>query len=125
MYTNCKYTLVIYKVKDVRGENMKTRDIILAASIGFVSGYILGKQMESKREVTAEEALQIAKDSFKKTGPISGSWIYMKPEKIKQHGLLYTAYRGGITRNIDGEDVQYEFYSDVKTGTIIMVKEAS
>src|SRR5690625_4735810 len=104
---------------------MKTRDIILAASIGVVSVYILAIQTEGKRDVTAEEALQIAKDSFKETGPISGSWIYMKPEQIKQHGLLYTAYRGGITKNIDGEDVQYEFYSDVKTGTIVMVKETS
>ena len=47
----------------------------------------------------------------------------MKPEEVERNGLLYNAYRGGITRNIDGENKQYEFYVDVETGGIIDTKQ--
>lgn len=98
---------------------MKKRNLILAAGIGFVVGYLLKTQLDSKQKITPEKALSNAKEVFKRSGPISGSWIYMKPEEIEKNGLIYNAYRGGITRNIDGVNKQYEFYVDQETGGII------
>ncbi|MGM8213391.1 PepSY domain-containing protein [Virgibacillus sp. W0430] len=98
---------------------------IVSVAIGIAIGYILKQQLEKRQKVSPEEALIMAKESFKKTGPISGSWIYMKPEEVKLHGLLYTAYRGGITRNIDESNSQYEFYADVFTGTVIDAKKTN
>ncbi|MGM8365874.1 PepSY domain-containing protein [Virgibacillus sp. W0181] len=92
---------------------------IVSIGIGITIGYILKQQLQTYQKVTPEKALIMAKETFKKSGPISGSWIYMKPEEIEQNGLLYTAYRGGITRNIDGKNHQYEFYTDVQTGAVI------
>lgn len=98
---------------------MKKRNILLAAAIGFTFGYITNQQVQLRQKVSPETALKNAKERFKKSGPIIGSWIYMKPESVEKNGLSYQAYRGGITRNIDGENVQYEFYVDVETGGII------
>ena len=100
---------------------MKNRNLFLAAGIGFAIGYLVCNQMKENQQITPEKALSNAKEAFKRTGPISGSWIYMKPEEIERNGLVYHAYRGGITRNIDGENKQYEFYVDVETGGIIDV----
>ena len=43
----------------------------------------------------------------------------MKPETLEKNGLTYRTYRGGISRNVDGENKQYEFYVDVDTGAVI------
>ncbi|MCM3739366.1 PepSY domain-containing protein [Oceanobacillus luteolus] len=104
---------------------MKKRNLILAAGIGFAVGYLLRDQLEQKQQITPEKALSNAKEAFKRTGPISGSWIYMKPEEVEKNGLVYQAYRGGITRNIDGNNKQYEFYVDVETGGIIASAETA
>ncbi len=104
---------------------MKKRNIILAAGLGIALGYLIRDQMEVKQKITPEKALSNAKEAFKRTGPISGSWIYMKPEEVEKNGLLYNAYRGGITRNVDGENKQYEFYVDVETGAIISSTETA
>jgi len=98
---------------------MKKRYLFLAACAGAIVGYITKVQLQPYQKVSPEKALKQAKEAFKQKGPISGSWIYMKPEKIEKNGLEYEAYRGGVTRNIDGENKQYEFYADVQTGVII------
>ena len=98
---------------------LKKRNLILAASLGIAVGYLLKTQIESQQKITPEKALSNAKEAFKRNGPISGSWIYMKPEEVEKNGLFYNAYRGGITRNVDGENNQYEFYVDIATGGII------
>lgn len=95
--------------------------MILALGIGTVLGYFLKQQLDQYQNVSPEKALNKAKDAFRKVGPISGSWIYMKPEQIEKNGLLYDAYRGGVTRNVDGENIQYEFFTDAETGTVIDV----
>lgn len=104
---------------------MKKRNLLLAASIGFAVGYLVKCQLDTKQKVTPEKALSNAKEAFKQNGPISGSWIYMKPEEVEKNGLVYQAYRGGITRNIDGESKQYEFYVDIETGGIIASTETA
>jgi len=98
---------------------MSKRNILLAAGLGLAVGYLANQQINHYQKVTPEKALNQAKEAFKKKGPISGSWIYMKPEEVEKNGLLYEAYRGGVTRNIDGENKQYEFYVDVETGAVI------
>ncbi|TXL60567.1 peptidase M4 [Cerasibacillus terrae] len=98
---------------------MSKKKVILAAGLGVAAGYLAKKQMDQYQKTTPEKALKQAKETFKQQGPISGSWIYMKPEQVERNGLFYDAYRGGITRNIDGENKQYEFYVDVDTGAVI------
>lgn len=98
---------------------MRKRNLVLAAGIGVAVGYILTTQLQSEKKVTPEKALSNAKEAFKKNGPISGSWIYMKPEEIEKNGLIFNAYRGGITRNVDGNNNQYEFYVDIETGGVV------
>src|SRR5699024_10808644 len=98
---------------------LKKRNLILAAGLGFAVGYLVKTQLSTTQKITPEKALSNAKEAFKRNGPISGSWIYMKPEEIEKNGLLYNAYRGGITRNIDGENKQYEFYVDIDSGGVI------
>ncbi|MFC3040158.1 PepSY domain-containing protein [Virgibacillus xinjiangensis] len=98
---------------------MSKRNIMLAAGLGAAAGYLAKEAVDAYQKVTPEKALKHAKETFKKNGPISGSWIYMKPEEVEKNGLLYQAYRGGVTRNIDGQNKQYEFYVDTETGAVI------
>ncbi|MFD1362298.1 PepSY domain-containing protein [Lentibacillus salinarum] len=98
---------------------MKARNAVIAAGAGIAAGFLVKQQLDRYQTITPEKALKRAKESFKKQGPISGSWIYMKPEEIEKNGLLYNVYRGGVTRNIDGENKQYEFYIDADTGAVI------
>lgn len=102
---------------------MSRRNVILAAGLGMVAGFLLRDQLDNFNKLTPEKALQYAKETFQKNGPINGSWIYMKPERLEKNGLTYYTYRGGISRNIDGKNEQYEFFSDQDTGTIIDVKK--
>lgn len=98
---------------------MGYKKTVIAAGLGIVAGFLIKQQIDQYQATTPENVLKKAKETFKKQGPISGSWIYMKPEKVEKHGLIFRVYRGGITRNIDGENVQYEFYADAETGSII------
>ncbi|HLS35953.1 MAG TPA: PepSY domain-containing protein [Bacillota bacterium] len=104
---------------------MNIRRVLLALGVGFAAGYVVKQQLNEYQSITPEEALEKAKTKFRRLGPINGSWIYMKPEQIERNGLLYDVYRGGITRNIDGENVQFDFYADIDSGTIIDTKQAN
>lgn len=104
---------------------MKKRNLVLAASLGVVVGYFIKSQLDTTQQITPEKALNKAKEAFKRSGPISGSWIYMKPEEVERNGLVYDAYRGGITRNIDGEHKQYDFFVDVESGGIVSTSETA
>lgn len=106
-------------------DKLKKRDVILSASLGFILGYLLRDQLKRPRKMTPERALEYAKETFQKHGPITGSWIYVKPEKIEKNNLIYYTYRGGISRNYDGNIRQYEFYSDITTGTIVHVEQVN
>lgn len=98
---------------------MGIKRVVFAAGLGVAAGYLAKQQIDQYQKVTPEKALKNAKETFKKQGPISGSWIYMKPQEVEKNGLLYNAYRGGVTRNIDGESKQFEFYVDIETGAVI------
>lgn len=109
------------------GSKYSRKDAFLAIGIGlgFAAGFLVRDQLGSLRKLSPEKALQSAKEAFQQNGPINGSWIYMKPEKIDKNGLTYNTYRGGVSRNIDGENKQYDFHIDVETGTIIDVSEVA
>lgn len=98
---------------------MDIKKVALASGAGFLLGYIAKQQIDRNQKLTPEKALKQAKEAFKQLGPISGSWIYMKPEEIEKNGLLYTTYRGGVTRQADGEGKQFEFHIDVDSGAVI------
>ncbi|WP_226036381.1 PepSY domain-containing protein [Aquibacillus saliphilus] len=98
---------------------MNWKKIVIAAGLGALAGLVIKEQLVSTRYVSPEKALKSAKETFKKQGPISGSWIYMKPEELVKNELTYIVYRGGVTRNINGENQQYEFFVDADTGTIL------
>src|SRR5690625_6770963 len=102
---------------------MSRKRVVLAAGLGIAIGYLLKEQLDENKKISPEKALQYAKETFQKNGPINGSWIYMKPEKLERNGLTYHTYRGGISRNVDGRNQQYEFFSDLETGAIIYVKK--
>lgn len=104
---------------------LKKSNMIIAAGIGFAAGYLAKQQVDTMQQMTPEKALKQAKEAFKQEGPINGSWIYMKQEQFEKNGLLYKVYRGGVTRNIDGDNIPYEFYIDADTGAILEAREAN
>ncbi len=97
----------------------------LGIGLGIVAGLFLKDQVRVLNKLTPEKALERAKEALQETGPVNGSWIYMKPEKIEKNGLTYNTYRGGISRNVDGLNKQYDFHIDIETGAIIDVTEVA
>lgn len=102
---------------------MGKRNLLFAFAAGAAAGYLLKQQLDTYQKITPEKALDNAKELFKKSGPINGSWIYMKPEEVNKNGIIYKAYRGGVTRNVDGKNKQYEFYVDTETGGVVDIVE--
>lgn len=112
------YTILI-RLYHMGGKKMsKRKNFLIGAGFGFLLGYIIMEQID-KQQMTPERALQVAKEKFQENWPINGSWIYVKPETIERNDLTYETYRGGISRNVDGENTQYGFYIDIDTGAII------
>lgn len=102
---------------------MSRKNTLLAAGLGIAIGFLIKEQLNEYKKLTPEKALQFAKETFQKNGPINGSWIYMKPERLEKNGLTYDTYRGGISRNIDGKNKQYDFHIDIATGAIISAEQ--
>ena len=103
---------------------MNQKNVLLALGLGAVCGYFVGQAVAANKELSPDRALKNAKETFQKNGPINGSWIYMKPEKLVKNGLTYDTYRGGISRNVDGENKQFDFHIDTKTGLILDAEPA-
>jgi|SRR5690606_17029479 len=99
---------------------MSWNKFFLGFGVGF-AGALLLKQALSESTIPGDKALKIAKEAFKKNGPIDGSWIQMNPESYEKSGIEYQVYKGGISRNSNQESRQYEFIMDAKTGSIIEV----
>lgn len=98
---------------------MSRRKTLLAAGVGIAIGFFIKDQLDSYKKLSPEQALEYAKETFQKNSPINGSWIYTKPDRLKKNGIVYDTYRGGISRNIDGENKQFDFHIDIETGAII------
>lgn len=100
---------------------MNWKSFFLGVGVGIVSGFLTKEILDAKTYVSPEKALANAKDLFKKSGPISGSWIHMKTEPYENQELQYTVYKGGISRAVNDEIEQFEFIADASTGTVIDV----
>lgn len=99
---------------------MSWNKFFLGFGVGFASA-LLVKEALSDSTIPGDKALKLAKEAFKKNGPIDGSWIQMNPEDYTKSGLHYQVYKGGISRKLNHESHQYEFIMDAKTGSILEV----
>src|SRR5699024_6873302 len=103
---------------------MNRRNTLITLILSFVAGF-LTKSILVDKTLSPEKALEIANAAFNQTVLISSSWIYMTPETIYKNGLNYYVYRGGITRHIDGKNIESVFYTDINTCAIIEVENFS
>lgn len=102
---------------------MKKRQILFVSVLSFLLGWFIREEKGKRNILSPEQALEQAKSAFKKQAPVSGSWIYMIPEDIELHGLMYTGYHGGISRQTDHTSVQSTFFVDQKTGAVFCTDE--
>lgn len=104
---------------------MNWKSFFIGVGVGIVSGFLTKEILDTKMPVSPEKALANAKDLFKKSGPISGSWIHMKTEPYEKQNLPYTVYKGGISRAVNDKIEQFEFIADASTGAVIDVARLS
>lgn len=100
---------------------MNWKTFFIGAAIGIIGGYAAKDILSQKLNISPEKALDFVKDRFKKHGPISGSWIHNETEPFKKKLINYRVYKGGISKNENGANKQYEFIVDASTGTILDV----
>ncbi|RAK21197.1 putative small secreted protein [Anoxybacillus vitaminiphilus] len=97
---------------------MSWRKFFIGVGVGFAAAYILNASLD-KKMISSEKALALAKNAFKQSGPIVGSWIQTNPEKYEKDHFVYDVYKGGISR----ETEQYEFIIDAYTGKILETRK--
>lgn len=95
------------------------KSFILGAALGAIGGYAAKEFLSQKTNISPEKILERVKSQFKQNGPISGSWIHMAEEPYEKQQIKYQVYKGGISKNSNGQTEQFEFIADAKTGTII------
>lgn len=100
---------------------MNWKSFLLGMTVGFISSYAV-KEVISRKDVSPEKVLDQVKRQFKQHGSINGSWIHMEAESFVKHPIHYRTYKGGISRNVNGKNEQYEFVADAATGTLIDVQ---
>lgn len=98
---------------------MNWKIFFIGVGAGLAGAYAVKEYASQKETVSADKVLQHAKAVFKKSGPISGSWINMNAEPYSKPPIEYQVYKGGISRNVDGQIEQYEFIADASTGAIL------
>ncbi|GMB07297.1 PepSY domain-containing protein [Thermolongibacillus altinsuensis] len=101
---------------------MSWKKFITGIAVGFAAAYAL-EQWRKQTVIPSDQALQIAKEAFKKSGNISGSWIQTNVDSFEKDGLSYQVYRGGITKTNNSETEAHEFIMDAYTGTIIETRK--
>jgi predicted small secreted protein len=104
---------------------MNWKSFILGATIGLIGGVTAKEIIKQRTNVSPEKVLESVKRQFKQHGPISGSWIHMEACDHVLHPINYRVYKGGISRNSNGTNEQFEFIADATTGTILEVKAFS
>lgn len=98
---------------------MNWKIFFIGVGAGLAGAYAVKELASQKETVSADKVLQHAKAVFKKSGSISGSWINMNAEPYTKPPIEYLVYKGGISRNVDGQVEQYEFIADASTGAIL------
>ncbi|SEU07901.1 Predicted small secreted protein [Salinibacillus kushneri] len=101
---------------------MRYKSLLIGLGVGTSLGFALGKATPDS-PLSPEKVLNMTKKKFREAGSISGSWIYMKPESLTRESVHNQVYRGGISRHINGETIQYEFYADAQTGSLIDISK--
>ncbi|MBM4762604.1 PepSY domain-containing protein [Bacillus sp. B15-48] len=101
---------------------MNWKYFLIGVCSGVAGAFIVKEVKEATsrtKTISPEEVLEEVKIAFKKEGAISGSWINMDVEPYSQSPIQYRVYKGGISRNVNGQSEIYEFIADAATGTII------
>ncbi|MEH7331533.1 PepSY domain-containing protein [Neobacillus drentensis] len=101
---------------------MNWKSFLLGAAFGAIGGYAAKEILNQKTTVSPEKVLAHVKKQFKQNGPISGSWIHMADEPYEKQQIKYRVYKGGISKNNNGLNEQFEFIADAQTGTIIDIQ---
>lgn len=101
---------------------MNWKSFLLGTTVGLISGYAVKEVISRKIDVSPEKVLDQVKRQFKQHGPINGSWIHMETESFEKYPIHYRVYKGGISRNINGKNEQYDFIADASTGTLLDVQ---
>jgi predicted small secreted protein len=98
---------------------MNWKTFVIGAAVGLIGGYAAKEIISKKINICPEKVLSDVKRQFKEQGPISGSWIHIETEPYNKGQLNYHVYKGGISKQEDGVNKQYEFIADASTGTIL------
>jgi predicted small secreted protein len=101
---------------------MNWKSFILGTAVGLISGYAVKEVISQKTYVSPEKVLENVKKQFKQNGSISGSWIHMEAEPYEKHQIHYQVYKGGISKNNNGVNEQFEFIADASTGTLLDIQ---
>ncbi|MCU9614247.1 PepSY domain-containing protein [Caldibacillus lycopersici] len=102
---------------------MKFKGLIIGVAAG-VAASLLTKSIVARNHLfSSEEVLQNMKNMLKDNGKIIGSWIMTKPETLEKNASAYQVYRGGITREDENRQTDYEFVIDAKSGSILELSE--
>jgi len=104
---------------------MNWKSFFLGAAVGLVGGYVTKEILNHKTNVSPEKVLEHVKKQFKQNGTISGSWIHMVAEPYEKQQITYRVYKGGISKNNNGTNEQFEFIADAHTGTLLDVRPLS
>lgn len=101
---------------------MNWKSFILGAAVGLAGGYAVKEIISHNQKASPEKILERVKNEFKRQGTISGSWIHMETEPYEKGAIRYEVYKGGISKQENGTNEQYEFIADAGTGTILEVR---
>ncbi|KUP06717.1 hypothetical protein Q73_11255 [Bacillus coahuilensis m2-6] len=100
---------------------MNWKSLLIGTIAGFAGGYLVKELSTSSSYVSSEAVLEKVKKAFREKGPIDGSWIHMEPEDYVIDPVHTKVYRGGIMRQRNGQNEQFEFIADAKTGSILRI----
>jgi predicted small secreted protein len=98
------------------------KKFLLGVSAGVAATFLIQTQL-NREFISAEKALKIVKDVFKKDGPIEGSWISTTRDSYEDNGVIHEIYRGGVSKKTEGHLSHYEFIINAKTGTLMKVEK--
>jgi predicted small secreted protein len=92
---------------------------MIGAAVGFIVGYAAKEVINKEVNRSPEKVLEYVKNQFKQHGNISGSWIQTEALPYEKERIRYKVYKGGISKQENGVQKQYEFIAEAGTGTII------
>jgi predicted small secreted protein len=115
----------LFQIYFFGGPVMNWKSFFLGAAVGIIGGFAAKEMVNCKTPVSPEKVLEQVKKQFNQNGPISGSWIHMEAEPYEKQQINYRVYKGGISKNNNGTNEQFEFIADARTGTLLDVRNLS